>query len=115
MSENQLYAAVISNADIFYTSLSVAGIVAYTFATFIIAWYSKKSVALTKELKKASEAERERNEEFRDQLSDYYQAIVFATIASSAGRGIPNACAFFNNNYKGKIPIVANVADPFAT
>jgi len=76
-------------------------------ATCVIAIYSACSFNLSKELKKANEMKTACDQEFRQQASDLYQAIVISTLLSgpsSSGRFV-DVKDVFKAQYRGKTPI----------
>ena len=88
------------------------GLMAFsTIASIAIAIYAFKSHDLAKEIKKANELKTKGDQEFREQVSDLYQAIVISNlipIHSGAGADSvqhPSAIDFFKRVYKGKTPI----------
>jgi len=76
-------------------------------ATVFIALYGWKTHQLTLQLKAAEDQRSKREEEFRQQLSDLYQAITIATLLSGpSGVGaFPSAIEAFQSKYKGKVRI----------
>jgi hypothetical protein len=77
--------------------------VLYTAATFCLAYYAYKNF-------KSAELERQKSEEFRQELGDLYQAIVISTITSqpySDMTMVPyyNSIRRFMNLYKGNTKI----------
>ncbi len=76
-------------------------------ATVMIWVYARKSHQLAQALKQTEEARARRDDEFREQLSDLYQAIVIATVLSgpSSFGQFHNSVEVFNQQYTGKTPI----------
>lgn len=69
-------------------------------ATVIIAWYAYCNYRLYKVIQ-------EKDAEYKEQISDLYQAIVIATLLSgpSSYGGIEEAIKEFNRHYKGKTKV----------
>jgi len=69
-------------------------------ATAVIAW-------ATWQVHKTTKMASAREETFREQLSDLYQALVIATIVGAVPTGSTLSVAIgrFRNQYKGKTPI----------
>ena len=76
-------------------------------ATAFIACYGRRSHQLTLQLKATEEQRSKREEEFRQQLSDLYQAIVIATLLSGNSNlgALVEAKLAFEGLYKGKTKI----------
>ena len=76
----------------------------YTIATIIIAIYAWRSHKLAEQIKHANELRETEDKEFRQRISDLYQAIVISTLLSApSGYGaIGEAIDAFRSYYKGK-------------
>jgi hypothetical protein len=83
-------------------------------ATIVIAIYagkshelSVKSYQLAQEIKVANELKTKGDQEFREQVSDLYQAIVISTLLSGPGTYsiMDSLIDAFKSKYKGKTPI----------
>ena len=76
-------------------------------ATVFIALYVRRSHQLAQEIKRSNEQKTGRDEEFRQQVSHLYQAIVIATLLSGpSGRGqYIEAKKLFESQYNGETPI----------
>lgn len=75
----------------------------YTVATFCLAYYAYKNF-------QSAELERQKSEEFRQEVSDLYQAIVISTITSQPYADMTmvpyyNSIRRFMNLYKGATKI----------
>ena len=77
-------------------------------ATTVITIFSWRSYCLSEEIKKSTEDQGKREEEFKSQVKDLYQAIVISNVFSG-----PSCCgeltqaidAFKSQYYKGKFKI----------
>jgi hypothetical protein len=91
--------------------ITVISIFISTIATCFIAYYSKVSTNLAKEIKNQDKNYRENLEslskQHQDQLSDLYQAIVIATLmGGSSNTGVVNdLIKTFSGYYNGKTKI----------
>ena len=76
-------------------------------ATTAIAIFSWCSYCLSKEIKKSMEDQSKREEEFKSQVKDLYQAIVISNLLSgpSSFGDLPKAINAFKSQYKGKFRI----------
>jgi hypothetical protein len=76
-------------------------------ATCVIAVYSCFSWKLTVEMKRANDLKDKADQEFKEQVSDLYRAIVVATILSgpSSYGSLDQATSAFNAQYAGKTKI----------
>jgi hypothetical protein len=85
-------------------------LIAYTIITAMIAWYTKKNYDLAREIKSMNETLQKRDEEFREQVSDLYKAIVIATLISGpSGYELDGnrVLGKFRQLYNGKTEIFA--------
>ena len=76
-------------------------------STLVIAIYSWKSYELSIELKRSNDVSQKRDQEYRQQTSDLFQAMTIAMLISgptSIG-GFGSARDMFNSLYKGKTQI----------
>ena len=76
-------------------------------ATTAIAIFSWNSYCLSKQIKKATEDQIKRDEEFKSQIKDLYQAIVISNVLSgpSSYGALTQAIDAFKSQYKGKFKI----------
>lgn len=76
-------------------------------ATCVIAFYSWRSFKLSEEIKRSNELKTTSDQEFRQQVSDLYQAIVISTLISgpSSYGAFGPAKDVFKSQYRGKTPI----------
>ncbi len=72
-------------------------------ATSVIAIYAWKSHSLSKQIKRSNDLKIRNDEEFREQVSSLYQAIVVATLSSA--HNYDHAIVMFQQHYKGKVKI----------
>ncbi len=89
-------------------TLATPGVIAL--ATWVIAWATWQMHKTTKVAAVRDQEFREglvdREEAFRKQLSDLYQALVIATIVGAGTSGtVATAIGQFRNQYKGTTPI----------
>ena len=68
-------------------------------ATAMIAYYAIKSHGLSEEIKSANELRAKRDDEFREQISDLYKAIVFSNIVGGQSEFL-SAVRHFNALYR---------------
>lgn len=76
-------------------------------STFVIAIYSWKSYKLSVELKRSNDNAQTRDQEYRQQTSDLFQAMTIAMLISgpTSTGGFSSARDMFNSLYKGKTQI----------
>ena len=76
-------------------------------ATTVVAIFSWRSYCLSRDLKKSSEDQNKREDEFKGHIKDLYQAIVISNILSgpSSFGALTQAIDAFKSQYKGKFKI----------
>ena len=76
-------------------------------ATTMIAIFTWCSYCLSQQIKKVTEDQIKRDEEFKSQIKDLYQAIVISNLLSgpSSFGDLPKAINAFKSQYKGKFRI----------
>jgi hypothetical protein len=76
-------------------------------ATAVIAFYAWRSYELSQQIKNTNDLKIKGDQEFREQLSDLYQAITISTLLSgpSSTGAFDRAISAFKSQYKGKTPI----------
>lgn len=76
-------------------------------ATTAIALFSWRSFCLSEEIKKVTESHLEKEEKFKNQTKDLYQAIVISNILSgpSSYGALSQAIDVFKSQYKGTFKI----------
>lgn len=87
--------------------METASLIITAIATVAIAWFSWCSYQITRKLMVHDEARTQKDEEFRQQLSDLYQGIIIATLLSgpSSYGAYEDSAKVFKNKYKGQTPI----------
>ncbi len=78
----------------------------YAVTTIIITRYTKRNIELAESIRKSTEAERERNEDFRKQMRDLLEAIVISRLCGPGTHSFDSAFQCFKRNYKGETKIL---------
>ena len=86
------------------TAIIIANIVS-ALAAACIAIYAIISHRLSKEIKESNERKEKGDEEFRQQVSDLYEAIVISNSIGSTSGETSKRIGFFKEHYKGKTPV----------
>ena len=93
--------------SIISTAISALATVAIAFLAYYSNKLSKKSYALAQEIKRSNDRIQEREDNFKQEVTDLYKAIVISNlfIGRSNGEVVKDTIEHFNKMYDGKTPI----------